>query len=1067
MSSEASFLAVLLRLMSFLIPSLHHLKSSDPAVAARFSTMTTIILECYGTHSAVITEAMAVFEMLASQQHLIPPPSAKIQYSENPMLSCIPFLIKNISPDRPEIQPIGRWHGAPGCLSSKIGFRATLCSIKMLSLSQVLIAEWSDMRLISALFAALEATCASRCFSGETIHRSLAAPRDAELVYNGGDAAEQEIVDVIRLLLFLERAMSKKSTTMLLRWILFSRYLLAGVSSSNDDDEDDDDEESFTVARVINAASTKALSDVSPIYDITSIPRWQVKSVAVQMAATALSEITSTCSRGIDGSFAASSAFNPEVARTTCSVECKDAASSGLAIPYSHLALHLNDVLTTTCAMATATVDQAELQLLQEGALKMLAELLHSFGSIRDADGASILSDYIPQISSCIKYALGALLEHESEKSYRLFIAGCEVLRAFITADMTSDKMVMKRVMRGAFLKSDEVPFFEEKSGLAKEFFKIDESSRHTNQRASLLVLIGKIWTLGVIPPEYMSEIDASEEELGVHAAALAIDGACLLAGSGLSLCGCPRDQEADKSPSSPPSESGFLYQNSLDIDDSVRAALVTTWASNGCTGVKLLSSFIEKVEDTDRRRDACYAWLHKLAPLVFVGVRDSLSRISDTTSIEKTAEWARGVDAHDVAVSCIKGVTSLVSGTIKEADEWKESTEQVVADISRHVLEVSLRQSRSTQQGKQDPTIDLDLRRTRTDLVAASCELIETLASSDTLANSGNSSLLMALLGTLRRLEIGSVDILDEWGSVVIAASLNSMATLISKSSIPSTLVKPMIPIALDVLSAGNQVPEATQEAAGRLLKQCLFHDSITMKENSRIAVDTANAGNWAAWTIACDANDGSAVGETMDVVQRFLLDSSQSTRQLAALAAVHKLVQGRPPPNAMIGRVVFAIGAEVLALLQAYATLDVPKEPQRHRTSACADAMKILLAGYQQLVSDTTSTPADEIITGFLVVLFEAFIAIIRYNGLPNHPRPQQDKSDPALGKMCTQATLHVARTTPSPFKICMASMVEHDRAVLEFAVRADMNGYAAPASSSQAPTKKKLSLKGFSKK
>jgi hypothetical protein len=120
----------------------------------------------------------------------------------------------------------------------------------------------------------------------------------------------------------------------------------------------------------------------------------------------------------------------------------------------------------------------------------------------------------------------------------------------------------------------------------------------------------------------------------------------------------------------------------------------------------------------------------------------------------------------------------------------------------------------------------------------------------------------------------------------------------------------------------------------------------------------------------------------------------------------------------------------------------------------------MKIAMVAYQQLQSDAAE---DDIVTGFLIVLFESFVAVLRFNGLPNHP-PPQSQSDPALGKMCAQATLHAARTHPTPFKTCMASMAEHDRAVLEFAVRGEMSGYATSAA--PAPVKKKISLAGFKK-
>ena len=126
MASESSFLAVLLRMMILLLPSLNLVSQSDPRVAARFSTMATIILEFCGSHSAVIVEGMAFFEVLAMQQSLLPKPSSNVNYSENPLLSSIPFLLNNVAPDRHEIYSVERRHRGKGCLSSKLGVRGSV-----------------------------------------------------------------------------------------------------------------------------------------------------------------------------------------------------------------------------------------------------------------------------------------------------------------------------------------------------------------------------------------------------------------------------------------------------------------------------------------------------------------------------------------------------------------------------------------------------------------------------------------------------------------------------------------------------------------------------------------------------------------------------------------------------------------------------------------------------------------------------------------------------------------------------------------------------------------------------
>jgi hypothetical protein len=1041
--------------MTFLLPSLHNLNSSDSGIAVRFSNMASIILECQGSHPVVNTQAMAFFEVLSAHQLLLPPPSSHIHYAENPMLCCIPFIMENLRPDRPEIQPLGRWRGTQGCLSSIIGLRSTLRAMKMLSLSHILIAEWSDLKVVSLLYAALEATCGSRCFAGETFHRSLAAPREAEIVYSGGDATERELTDVLCLLVYLERRLSKRSSSTLLRWVLLSKTLIVGASDETDNDEEEEND-SFTISNAIREASLQALSDSLPILQCASPVRWQVKSQAIKMARIALVELTESCHQnGV--SLIESPEFNPTKARILCTQECRDTTAAGSSrMPQSRLVFHLSDVVTAACAASTATVDQAELQILQENAMQLLVELINSFGRIPDADqpDVGILSEFIPQLSSCIKSAIGACLQQEGEVSCRLFMVGCEALRAFMHTQVATDNNVLKRMARGALLSSAEIPFFTHQDGLPTDCNAKDEGKRHLNQRASLLVTIGKLWTVGSLPysgTDLMSEVKAGIPELGVNSAALAIDGACLLLGSGLSLCGIALESTG-KIERLPPVEFGFFYDNLLDIDDSVKASLAKTWAACGCSAVRFLSKSI-KSEDTDReRREVCVLWLRKMVPLLFAGLHDSLSALSAPPSKTRTVEWAKEMDAEEIAVSCLRGITSLVaaSGSMDFDDQWQEELERSVARISKCVLLPSLGQISDL-----DPAADVKIKQhyRQEELVATSCKLIEHLATTTAVSTSEGSTLLVTILKPLELVQAGSVDLEADHVGVILSTCLASVANLISQSKTPRTLVKAMVPLVRKILSQEKGVPETLKTSTRVLLKECLSHDAVSLPEHSRIACEMVNAGNWEAWTVVCMSNNGVAASKSLEIVQGCLLDSSKTDQQLGAVKAIRGLVQSLPTPSPLVGRIVFAVGSEVLVVFQAYAA-------QSKRTDACADCMKIILVALQQLSSDS---PEEEILTAFLMVAFEAFIAVLRYNGLPNHPPPQSG-SDPALGRMCAQAITHVARTTPAPFKTCMAAMSEHDRAVLEFAVRADMSGYAAPAA--QAPEKKKLSLKGFKK-
>jgi hypothetical protein len=71
-------------------------------------------------------------------------------------------------------------------------------------------------------------------------------------------------------------------------------------------------------------------------------------------------------------------------------------------------------------------------------------------------------------------------------------------------------------------------------------------------------------------------------------------------------------------------------------------------------------------------------------------------------------------------------------------------------------------------------------------------------------------------------------------------------------------------------------------------------------------------------------------------------------------------------------------------------------------------------------------------------------------------------------ALGRIAAQTIVHVARTTPACFKSCVALLTDIERALLEFAVRAELSGYATATTTAQSnePVKKKLSLQGFRK-
>merc|ERR1712238_16084 len=296
-----------------------------------------------------------------------------------------------------------------------------------------------------------------------------------------------------------------------------------------------------------------------------------------------------------------------------------------------------------------------------------------------------------------------------------------------------------------------------------------------------------------------------------------------------------------------------------------------------------------------------------------------------------------------------------------------------------------------------------------------------------------GSCPFLFTVLSPLNLLERKEIALNGKLESTIISACLISVGRIIELPASPSTLVKAMLSLVISLSTRPEKALEIIDLASQELLEKCLYHESATTAELAMVTLELSKSRNWMAWTAVVKIKDGIAAEKSLLEIKTVLLNPCDMEEQLNALGAIRSLIHSVPLPNPLAGRILSAV---------------------------CADSMKIALSSYQQFSSDFS----EQEITEFLIVLFKVFIAVLRFNGLPNHPPPQGVLSDPSIGRMCAQAITHVARTTPFSFKASIGGISEHDRVVLEFAVRCEMSGYAvatAPVS-----TKKKLSLTGFKK-
>jgi hypothetical protein len=1006
--------------------------------------MGIVIEECLGFHPVVQCESMAFFEVLARHRSLLPPHSGGIKYDEHPVLCVIPFMMDNITSEQTLALPCGIWAAPRGCRSSKLCVRATFKVMRAMALSKIFVAEWSDMNAISLLFSAIESTVGTAHYSGEIFYRGVSAPRAAETVYNGDDATNNEIVDTLRFLLYLERESTKNTEAILLRFVLLARSLASGPSGPRTEDDEEVHGGSNTVRGVTIDASRRAFLDCQPVFDFANPIRWQTKSLAIQIANVAMHELARKWQQTGGMSLLESPNFNPCVA----ALELLKVRQAGGAAS-SFLSFHISEIVTASCVAAIATVDQVELRILQENAMHMLATIIDFFGASSDPSEAntSVLNEYVPQISSCIKSALAAQYDEFNEMTCRLFWVGCDTLRCFLKAKITNDKGVLKRIIRPVVLSKEESIFFE----IDTEMPVVDDENEDSNMRSSLLVKIGKVWTLGRISidePDVLAMLGAGFDCLGAHSAALAADGATLLLSNNMTLVGHPMKELTTHDPAG--IKAGFYsFGDVTEIDDYVKAALVKAWASCAESAVNFLGKVIVSSDTPATVSEACVKWMKVVVPLAFAGLNDSMK----AGSYDDSLAWAKEIDSDDVACCCLSAICKLAESEelLKLEEAWGTEIEALLIRLYERVIApiLSSRSPRSSSAGI--------IRLVGT---ASSLLTVVAVLSSSSNDDFESSRFLLTILGPLDLLQKGDIDLSNELAKTVVASCMTSTAKIIENGAVSAGLVKAMISLVMSLSSREEKVPEVVRVSSQQLLKQCVAHESVTISQQSGICVKLATVRDWGTWSVLVKEKDGTIAEKSLIEFEKALLNPSYTGEQLTALSAIRSLIQSSPIPSIFVGRLVSALGAEILSVFQAYGTLtNKSSEIQSQRFNACADCMKVALAAYQQFSADCS----EEKVSQFLAVLFEVFIAIIRFNGLPNHPAPQGALSDASIGRMCAQAITHVARTTPVPFKVCMNDLSEHDRAVLEFAVRGEMSGYAAAA---PAPAKKKLNLKGFTK-
>ncbi|GAX24402.1 hypothetical protein FisN_4Lh537 [Fistulifera solaris] len=1055
MTSEVSFLVVLLRFMTCYVPYIENLKAEDPNIARRFCVIATLVLELQGSHPAVFAEAMAFFEVMASNTHLLPSPAMHVLYSENPLFSCIPRILETLVPHRYGVLAP---HG--GYLTSSCAMpRAAIYAAMALSVRNISLVRWTDMKIVSLLFAAMDFACSSHRYPLAETTRSLATCREVEEYFSWKESFELEILSTVKAMFSSERVLTSYQPVFHLRWILLCRAVLAGGSSKSIPDNND----GYTRLSIVNSANKQASDDFAVVSNCVSAVRWQVKLLASSLVLEVTRDFIQVCSKS-EPNYQQNAHFDFRAAEDQCRLECQDAKKAERSVPSSKLVFHLEELIASACMNCVATADHAELFPIQEVSIRWLNELTKPFHTVHDPDepDSRILEQYLTQIFSAVKHALSAHEESQTSGARRLFIAGCEVLETMLSKQVTTDPLVIKRLLRPTMMLN--VPRFGYFDSYPKDVVKAAVEKEHSETQSALLPIIGKLWLSGMILTKHThpsfrkvsDELIKDKVGLAIHSAAAAIDGARLLTEAKVSLVGLPVAPSDDIGEVS--GFGFFLFKRADSIDDSVKKSLVQHWPSLARNSLTHLLAELSSSESNAETNVICLSWLRVLIPLIMQGSFDAMAALEsniqgeglDTTELSTTSLHLR-----DTLVNCLGSLSLIVDANNSTADCCEIVRLDDIVDRLRDTIITSFLETVTQTNNKYQKQV-LD-----EEVMGATSKLLLILCSSTSEIMTTDAPLVASILIPLKYVQDGLLSWEQSLIGDLVISSFKCATALIRTGRANDTFVKTLLHFVLNELSQLRSNSELVANAASDLVRACMDCHFISLPQRSALAESFAANENWEPWEVSASVESGSVVAASLKTVKEKLKDFANPPSQLAAVTALRNALLDPLVKNDVKGLLFNELGGSVAGIFNEYGSHGGLDVDDTVRSDLFAASMKILLIAYQTLSDD-----GDEAMSTFLALFFQAQLGALRCNGLPNHPTATPG-GNPILGRMCAQSILHIAKTTPHPFKETISRFAEHDRALLEFSVRAEMNGYTTASSHVQPEEKKKkLSIKGFKK-
>ena len=1011
-SFEPALLAVLIKLMTYLLPRLALLHREDGSAASRFSSMVDLMVKKSKFHVSVVLESLIFFDCLSAHNKLLSSQYISVTGSGNVQSSVLALTngildaqrIANIKSKTEGITSNCR--GSTTCLRKVVAIMCTL--VKDPSASTM-----TATTVISDLLGLLQSSMGSRHYLSSPLFRGIASPLQAE-----NEDTKSLTLELRQAIEFVIRYdIDSLSMDCVMRWLLVFRAIFNGDYSTPGGDDDDDSD------------TPKVIRD---IFQKTGPCRWQLRCEMAKLSTIVLHSLENILRE-------------------------RNSESTQLAL--HQIIPHAGSFVSTSCAICVGTSDESELPAYQKQGLRMLQSLIRTFAGIPDpADkNTNLLDDFVSQIVPSVKHALSYDIEDaedsiDMEGARELYLSGCECFQVLAKEGLITDLHALKRLLKSVLPSGNILAFshYPMEGDADLHGLHVKPTSFIDNRTSVLLPRIGSLWTIaelyiagemGLLHSNHFeaikSDLDSLEDVVAINSAALAIDACRLKEISRIANLEGSEESLYEM-------KSGLTFLHTQDVDISTKEAMAKSCASMACFALILILELLQNESESSEKYADLISWTGKLIDVILVEFYE-LFDITECASVS-------GDSRFNILAPCL-----LVLRRTLECSSDLLSTEEI-----KHVLQCIFSVIKftglSTEDGEAEEKVEMKVDTEvifPIEAISQACSFVEVICKSEKANQVGRNFLLQRLLTPLLETEGIDPDIFTSHisNSKVLISLLRSSRFLLERSDLNGHVVKALLNYSLENIVLASFCDDVDVRISFHdLIKHCISTEVVSDDDRLLCALQFARNGNWDTWKL-CINNDQTDVANSMPYIKDALSDHSNESSHVDALMSIADMMKDCPN---LVPTIFRSAGPHVLELFHLYGTYQLKGNS---RTVTCATSMKIVMFTFQHLSSPPSVDGVKE--ATFLNVIFGVLVGIITYNGLPNEPS-SNPASDPALGRMCAQFFVHVLRSSPAAFKQCMATVDANVRATLESAVRADMSGYANRA----APVKKKLNLNSFKK-